>query len=119
LPREPGAFSSGSILTVGEALHVRSDGRANLIPKVDLDALSAWRHGEIVFHDEPLDDAVRRMNRYSRLQIKIDDPALAQLRFSGVFEAGDSRAFVDAIQSYLPVDARYTASSTVELRMKS
>jgi ferric-dicitrate binding protein FerR (iron transport regulator) len=31
------------------------------------------------------------MNRYSRLQIRIDDAALAAKQISGVFEAGDTQ----------------------------
>ena len=71
-----------------------------------------------MIRSEALSEAVRRINRYSRLQIRIEDPALAAKQISGVFEAADAQGFVSAIERYLPVAADYTDSQTVRLRMK-
>jgi len=90
-------------LVAGEELRVDADGRARLDRKADIDAVIAWRQGKIILKDTPLGEAVRRLNRYSRLQVKIGDESLAALRVSGVFESGDTLAFVEALQSYLPV----------------
>jgi transmembrane sensor len=90
-------------LVAGEDLRVEADGRARLDRKADIEAVIAWRQGKIILKDTPLGEAVRRLNRYSRLQVKIGDESLAALRVSGVFESGDTLAFVEALQSYLPV----------------
>lgn len=90
-------------LVAGEELRVDADGRTRLDRKADIDAVIAWRQGKIILKDTPLGEAVRRLNRYSRLQVKIGDESLAALRVSGVFESGDTLAFVEALQSYLPV----------------
>jgi transmembrane sensor len=108
----------GISLIAGEALHVSRDGRSSVTPKADLEAATAWREGKVVIRTEPLSEAVQRMNRYSRLQIRIDDGALAAKQISGVFEAGDTQGFVSAIEQYLPVVADYADSHTVKLRMK-
>jgi transmembrane sensor len=105
-------------LIAGEELRVSRNGRSTVTPKADLDAATAWREGRVVIRTETLSEAVQRMNRYSRLQIRIDDPALAAKQISGVFEAGDTRGFVSAIERYLPVAADYADSHTVKLRMK-
>jgi transmembrane sensor len=60
---------------------------------------------------------VRRLNRYSSVQIEISDPALASMQVSGVFETGDVQAFIDAVQSYLPVSADTSRSGTIRLRL--
>lgn len=57
----------------------------------------------LILADTRLGDAVLELNRHSRLQIKISDPALASLLVSGVFESGDSLAFLQTIQTFLPV----------------
>ena len=106
-------------LTAGEALRVHGSGRATIIPKADLEAATAWREGKVIFHEEPLSEAVRRLNRYSRLQIEIDDATLAAMQVSGVFEAGNAQAFVEAVQAYLPATADYADSNTVTLRAKT
>ena len=115
-----GAPDAGTALTLiaGESLRVTKNGSATVTPKADLEAATAWRRGQVIFHAEPLGGAVRRLNRYSRLQIRIDSPELANLKISGVFEAGDTRAFADAIQSYLPVTADYADSDIIRLKNK-
>lgn len=105
-------------LIAGEELRVSRDGHSTVTPKADLEAATAWREGKVIMRGEALGAAVERMNRYSRLQIKIDDPALAEKHLSGVFETGDTQGFVSAIQRYLPVDADYEDSRTVKLRLK-
>jgi transmembrane sensor len=105
-------------LVAGEELRVSRDGHSTVTPKADLEAATAWREGKVIMRDEALGEAVERMNRYSRMQIKIDDPALAEKHMSGVFETGDTQGFVSAIQRYLPVDADYEDSHTIKIRLR-
>jgi len=105
-------------LIAGEELRFARDGHATVTPKADIEAVTAWREGKVIFHSEPLGEAVRRLNRYSKVQLQIDGTELSHLSVSGVFEAGDSRTFADAIQAYLPVTADYSQSDTIKLRMK-
>jgi len=111
------AVSEGIPLSAGEELHVAHDGRAVVTPKADLQAATAWREGKVIFRTEPLGEAVHRMNRYSHLQLKIDDPALASEVVSGVFEAGDTRGFVAALQRYLSITVDYSDSDSVRLTL--
>jgi transmembrane sensor len=104
-------------LVAGEELRVRHDGHATVVPKADLEAATAWREGKVIFHSEPLGEAVRRLNRYSSMQLRIDDPALASMNISGLFDIGDTAAFVEAVQAYLPV-AVDSDSQTIHLRAK-
>jgi transmembrane sensor len=110
--------AEGISLVAGEELRVSRDGRSTVIAKADLEAATAWREGKVIIRTEPLGEAVHRMNRYSKLKIKIDDAALAAKNVSGVFAAGDTPGFVRAIELYLPVAADYPDSNTVNLRLK-
>jgi transmembrane sensor len=67
--------------------------QASRVPEAEMSRELAWRRGLLIFDGERLSEAVARLNRYSRTPIVIEDPALAQRTFVGVFEAGDSRAF--------------------------
>lgn len=116
--REPKAWNGEVLLTAGEALHVVHGGPTVVTPKADLEAATAWREGKVIFRSEQLGQAIRRLNRYSRLQLQVDDPRLASMNISGVFDAGDTAAFVEAVRSYLPVTADYPDSDTIRLRMK-
>jgi transmembrane sensor len=108
----------GISLIAGEELRVSRDGRNTVTPNANLEAATAWRQGKVIISTESLGEAVERMNRYSRLQIKIDDAALASKHVSGVFEAGDTQGFVRAIELYLPVATDNADSHTIHLRMK-
>jgi transmembrane sensor len=105
-------------LSAGEELRVHGDGLATVIPEADLKAATAWREGKVIFRGETLEQAIRRLNRYSHVRIEIADASLAAERISGVFEAGDTQGFVSAVQRYLPVTVQQTDSTTIEMRTK-
>jgi transmembrane sensor len=86
-------------LVAGEELRFARDGHPTVKPKADIEAATAWREGKVIFHSEPLGEAVRRLNRYSHTKLEVDGADLSNLSVSGVFDAGDSRAFADAVQS--------------------
>lgn len=90
-------------LKAGEQL-VAARNRAPAIRSADLQAAVAWESGHLVFRDEPLESVVARVNRYARHPVYID-PALTDRRISGVFNAGDVPSFVNAVTSYLHLQA--------------
>ncbi|WP_199200498.1 FecR family protein [Alkalicaulis satelles] len=85
-------------LSGGEQLIVRP-AAAPQRREVDAARVTSWRHGWLVFENEPLSEAVAEMNRYARRNIVLDSPGLADLRVSGVFTAGRSELFIEALQS--------------------
>lgn len=118
-PESGSKSSSPSIeLSAGEALAVRADGVSTVLPKADIEAATAWRQGKVIFRDQTLAEAVHRLNRYSRQQVIVDDLVLAQMKVSGVFDSGDTQAFAEAMQAYLPVAADFSKGSVIHLRMK-
>lgn len=95
---------------------------ANATPRmheaVDVERAMAWREGKLVFDDESLADAAARVNNYSRVKIIVEDAPARALKVSGIFNAGDTPAFVEAVQSYFPVDVS-TDESTIQIRSRS
>jgi transmembrane sensor len=84
------------LLAPGERVTVRADAVAALDrPRVE--SLTAWRRGEVMFDDASLYEAISEMNRYGDIQLVVEDPALAQLRVSGVFAAQDPQEFAYAM----------------------
>jgi ferric-dicitrate binding protein FerR (iron transport regulator) len=55
------------------------------------------------------------MNRYSQIKVTAGDGEVAKLRVSGVFNAGDVTALIDALKAYYPVDAVAGESNQVSL----
>jgi transmembrane sensor len=101
-------------LTAGETLEVHQDGKAVRLPRVDVNRVTAWQNGKMFFDNEPLASAAERVNRYAVEQIQVD-PSAANIGISGVFNAGDARAFIEAVTAYFPVKADETQGKTVRL----
>ncbi|BBK43046.1 iron dicitrate transporter FecR [Allostella vacuolata] len=70
---------------------------------VDLAEATAWRGDRLVFHDRPLGQVVRDLERYRWGRILVLDPALAATPVTGVFNAGRTDAALDTIARTLPV----------------
>lgn len=74
------------------------------VTKASITRAVAWQNGKLIFDDEPLAEAAARVNRYSGKKVVVEGAAKSQ-RVSGVFDAGDVNAFVEAVTYYLPVKA--------------
>ena len=101
-------------LTAGEGLQVRQDGKTLRLPRVDVAHATAWQNGKVFFDNEPLASAAERINRYASERILVD-PSAANFAISGVFNAGDARAFIEAVTAYFPVRAAQSDGATVRL----
>ncbi len=84
----------------------------------NLPAATAWESGRLMLNNEPLAEAVERINRYTDKPILVD-PAVANLRVSGAFNAGDVSAFIEAITSYFPVEAITSSDNQIVLQKRS
>lgn len=104
------------ILSPGQQLLIAPSGSMTL-ETVTADWTTAWETGQIVFENERLDKAVARVSRYGSKPILTDGPA-GELRVTGVFRTGDPAAFLEAVTSYLPVEAVGDAQGRVTLRRK-
>jgi transmembrane sensor len=105
-------------LSPGQQL-VISSGRAPEVTQIDVERVTAWEQGEIVFDNEPLAEVIRRVNRYGQRRIAVGDDRAADLRISGVFHQGDIDGFVSTIATYLPVRAHERPDGAVVLTYRS
>lgn len=81
------------------------------IAAVDSTALTSWRSGFVQFTDVTLAEAVRELNRYSAIKLRVTDPELAAERLSGAFPTGDPDGFVETLELYLPIRTVRTADT--------
>jgi transmembrane sensor len=90
--------SAGSPITLspGQRLTLAAASAAK-IDQPSLDRVTAWEYGQVSFDNTPLGAAIAEMNRYSRTRIILSDAVAADVRISGIFEAGDSANFAKAV----------------------
>ena len=104
-------------MAAGQQLTLADTGAASLRESIDGEQALAWREGKLIFDDEPLPAAASRMNNYGSPEIVVEGPARG-LKISGVFKAGETDAFVEAVESYFPVEAARTGP-TIILRLRA
>jgi len=76
-------------------------------PKIDLpsvESVLAWRRGEIVLNDTPLEEAVSEMNHYDKTTLIVESPAIATLTVSGLYHTGDNEGFARSIAKMYRLD---------------
>ena len=88
--------ASGSAMTAGERLRV-AKGAPAIIDAPRVEAVTAWRRGEVMLDDTPLTDAIAEMNRYSKSALIIDESRIATLHVSGIYHTGDSEGFAQTV----------------------
>ena len=73
-------------LQPGQMLRFNADGTLGSVHNADLRAVQGWMEGKLYVDNWRLQDFVSELNRYSDIQIRIDEPALGEERISGVFQ---------------------------------
>lgn len=86
---------------------------APTIVEADVARSLAWEGGQLSFVDEPLGAVAERLNRYSRAKIIIGDPRAAAIEINGVFNAGDTEAFLDAAQRAYPLEVHREGGAVI------
>ena len=91
----------------GESLVAKASGPGSLVEPTDLAQVTAWQQGQLMFENEPLGQAVERLNRFTTRKLVVADATAAALPISGAFNAGDVKAFLEALDEFHPVQIVY------------
>jgi transmembrane sensor len=99
--REPASVrvASGQELT----FTARQSIKALAIVQSPTSERARWRSGVLVYRDEPLQDVVSDIVRYSDLQIEIADTAVGELHYSGVIYQDAVGEWISALPESFPV----------------
>jgi ferric-dicitrate binding protein FerR (iron transport regulator) len=82
----PGALTSLSPINPGErATFDRNNNRIN-IRHVDTEKYTAWISGKLVFKDDPMDEVVRKLNRWFNVDIEVADPRILEYVYTATFQ---------------------------------
>ena len=76
------------------------------ISEAELEEVLAWRHGQIVFNDVPLSEAVARFARYHGRSITLN-PRLAKEPIGGRHSIDDLSGFIRSIETAFDVKANW------------
>lgn len=86
-----------AVLTPGKRLILSSAQGAAILTDAPELTPRAWEAGQLEFEDEPLARAVERVNRYATRDRIVVEPDVANVRISGIFNAGDIEVFASEV----------------------
>lgn len=88
-------------LTSGQSMHVSIAGTGSPYA-ADLDMVTAWHNGKILFNKTPLKEAVARIQCYRKASIQLD-PRLENLLITGIYDISKVEQLLDSMESMFPV----------------
>lgn len=86
-------------LAVGDQLIVAKAQPAIRVSLRDTEKVTSWTERRLIFEDTPLSAAVAEFARYSSRQIRIEDPAIAERKINGVFDATDPASLAEFLKA--------------------
>lgn len=104
-----------TMLEPGQRLRFDAADASWMTDTIDLDIARGWAEGNIFARDRRLADLLAEMNRYSTTQLRLADPALADLPISGTFRVGDHASLVLALEHGWALHASRSAGGDIEL----
>jgi transmembrane sensor len=118
-PEANDAASSPSRLELepGEQL-VAQTGAPATVQSANIERLTSWKSGRLIFQDESLDSAVAEVNRYIREPLRVDDPRVAALRVSGVFRIAEVNRFAASMTELYPLEAHRQPDGSILLERR-
>jgi transmembrane sensor len=114
--RQDGAAPQASVTMAAGELLKASATEPMRVSVADIQAMTSWSAGLLIFDDMPLDRAVAEVNRYTRSPVVLADPKLSQLRVSGVFKIGLPKHFAETVADTFALNVAYGADGSPELK---
>ena len=106
-------------LSPGEQVSIVRDGALSTVTKVDPSQVTAWQRGMIYLTGMSLEEAIAEVNRYADKRLVLADRELADLEIGGAFDAGDTAAFLRALELRFGLRPVQSSSHRVVLKRSS
>jgi transmembrane sensor len=102
------AMSGVGRLAAGDVGQLGSDGTASVTRGVAVDSLLTWLDGRLKFHDAPLSAVLAELHRWHDSDVRLADPALGKLPFTGVLTDASLPSSITLVAATLGLLVRRT-----------
>ena len=102
----PAGDAQALLLQAGQQVRADAAGTLSAIAPVSAAGIAPWREHRVGFDDMRLDRALAELARYRDTGLVVRDPAVAELRITGVFDPRDLATFRRVLPLSLPVRLR-------------
>lgn len=100
----------GTSILAGERIDVAPQTGEAQVSRIAAASVGSWRRGQLVYQATPLALVANDLTRYVGRPVVVD-PAIGDLRISGVVAIGDGSGLIQQIEALLPVKAVDARSS--------
>jgi transmembrane sensor len=91
---------NGQLVTAGyKAIISKPNLKQSAVSNEEIQHALAWQQGMLVFHGEPLSEALKEITRYTSIQFDLADEQVKQRRVAGYFKAGDISGLLFALEN--------------------
>ena len=94
----------GTAIRAGQRIDVATATGEARVWTIAASSVGSWRNGQLVYQDTPLALVATDLSRYVGHPVSVD-PAIDDLRVSGVLAIGDGSRLIQQIEALLPVKA--------------
>ncbi len=98
----PGAMQNGVLLDANEQLEIDSSGQIKPEQQTDAEAVTAWQHGMLKFHNTPLRVAAREISRYTYSEVQVAD-GVPDYPVTGIIHIRNRESMVSLLGEVVPV----------------
>ena len=95
-------------LAAGDVGRLGTDGTTSLTRGVAVDSLLTWLDGRLVFHDAPLSTVLAELRRWHDADVRLADPALGTLPFTGVLTDASLPSSITLVAATLGLLVRHS-----------
>jgi transmembrane sensor len=114
----PGEQAAEARYSLSGGQHLTFAGDVRLIEQIDAKGIEkrlAWRDGMLIFDDDPLEDVVAEIGRYTSARIVIADPSIRNLKIGGYFKVQDAGSILESLQENFGFEVRKDNDNVVYL----
>jgi transmembrane sensor len=87
----------------------------NLPAKLNIDSVTAWRRGKLIFDNRRLDEVLSEIGRYHKVQLRLAETQLADNKVSGTFFIDRLEANLATIANSLNLTVRHISDGEIVL----
>jgi transmembrane sensor len=104
----------------GQEVTYDEEGRRTQVQPADVASATAWRDGRLVYRHVPLKYVISDVNRYFHQQLKLEDPKVGELEFSGAVPQGLSAIdFARALERIFPLESIELDDRSIVIRRRT
>ncbi len=90
----------------GQRAIYKEDTQKVCIENVEVDKFMAWRDGNLIFRDDPMEDVVRRLSRWFNVEIIFDDAEIKSYIYTATFRNENIEQVLKLLKLSAPIDYR-------------